>query len=226
VGSVNLSVGPATLDALSLTRSDSSPVVGTALTVGLTVLDEYQNVDIDYSGSQCLALRGASNSPDGTGATYPNHGSGQAGASEVQFIAGLATGADAPSLTLYDSRLVDPWRPTSRAGIFGSAALNVTPGALRTFAVVPGSTIETAGTAFNVRLTALDPYRNVDTNFTGARCVTFSGPDDAPNGAARTIRIRIPVPGVLRPSPSSMVTSTDPISSMSPSLTPKRQISG
>ena len=62
----------------------------------------------------------------------------------------------------------------------------MTPGTLHTFAVIPDATTETAGTPFNVRLTALDQYQNVDTNFTGAQCVTFSGPDNAPNGATPT----------------------------------------
>jgi hypothetical protein len=65
----------------------------------------------------------------------------------------------------------------------GSTMVNITPGTLDTFAVIPDATTQTAGAGFGVRLTGLDLYQNVDTNFTGSQCVTFSGPDQAPNGA-------------------------------------------
>jgi hypothetical protein len=84
---------------------------------------------------------------------------------------------------LYDSQTVDLLATDVPTQHFGSTTINVTPGTLHSFAVIPDSTTETAGSAFNVRLTALDQYQNVDTNFTGAQCVTFSGPHNAPNSA-------------------------------------------
>ena len=51
-------------------------------------------------------------------------------------------------------------------------------------------------------MTALDQYQNVDTNFTGAQCVTFSGPDNAPNGANPSY----PAPGGACATGSSAVT--------------------
>jgi hypothetical protein len=152
--------------------------------VGLTALDQYQNVDTNYTGNECIAFSGASNAPDGTGPSYPGGGSCLSGGSQVTFTAGIASGAEAPSITLNDSQDVDLIATDVPTGSFGSSAIDVTPGALHSFAVIPDSTIQTAGASFNVRLTALDQYQNVDTNFTGAQCITFSGPDNAPNGAA------------------------------------------
>jgi hypothetical protein len=201
-GSLNLTVGPATLDSFTLAPSDTSPVAGNAITVGLTALDQYQNIDTNYTGSQCVTFSGASNAPDGTGAGVPGPGSCTSGGSEVVFLAGIAAGVNAPSITLVDSEPVDLMATDVPSGHFGSTTIDVTPGTLHTFAVVPDSTTETAGTAFNVRLTALDQYQNVDTNFTGVQCVTLSGPDNARNGAIPTY----PVPGGACATGSSAVT--------------------
>ena len=185
-GSLNMTVGPAALDSFTLSPSDASPVAGTTITVGLTALDEYQNVDTNYTGTQCIAFSGASNAPDGTEPSYPSGVPCLSGDSPVDFSAGLATDGAAPSITLYDSQPVDLMATDVPTLHFGSTAIDVTPGTLHSFAVIPDSTTQTAGAPFNVRLTALDQYQNVDTNFTGAQCVTFSGPDNAPNGTAPT----------------------------------------
>lgn len=42
----------------------------------------------------------------------------------------------------------------------------------------------TAGSAFEVTITALSGADTLDAAYTGPQCVTFSGPDDAPGGAA------------------------------------------
>jgi hypothetical protein len=191
-GALNLAVGPANLESFTLTPSDSSPVAGSAFTVGMTALDQYKNVDTNYTGNQCIAFSGASNAPDGTVAGYPASGSCLSGGSQITFTGGLATAGDAPSITLYDSQPVDLLATDVPSLHFGSTTITVNPGTLHSFAVVPDSTTQTAGTVFNVRLTALDPFKNVDTNFTGPQCVTFSGPDNAPNGASPTY----PAPGI------------------------------
>jgi hypothetical protein len=185
-GSVNLSVGPAALDSFSLAPSDSSPVAGNPFSIGITALDQYGNTDTNYSGSQCIAFTGASIAPDGTGPSYLETSNCSSGGTEVTFEGGIASEGNAPSLTLYDSQLVDLIATDVPSQHFGSTSINVSPGTLHSFAVIPDATTETAGASFNVRLTALDQYQNVDTNFTGAQCVTFTGPDNAPNGATPT----------------------------------------
>jgi hypothetical protein len=190
-GALNLTVGPATLDSFTLAPSESSPVAGSTFTIGMTALDQYQNVDTNYTGNQCIAFSGASNAPDGTGAIYPSAGSCASGDSQVAFTAGLATEGDAPSVILYDAGPVDLLATDVPTLHYGSTSITVSPSTLHSFAVIADSATQTAGTHFNVRLTALDQYQNVDTNFTGPQCVTFSGPDNAPNGVTPAY----PVPG-------------------------------
>ena len=45
---------------------------------------------------------------------------------------------------------------------------------------------KTAGTAFNVTLTATTNGTTTDTSYTGSKTITFSGPSDAPSGATPT----------------------------------------
>jgi hypothetical protein len=190
-GLVNLNVGPAALDSFSLAPSNASPLAGNPITVGLTALDQYQNIDTNYAGNECIAFSGASNAPDGTEPSYPTSVSCASGGSPVTFTGGIATDGAAPSITLYDSQPVDLIATDVPSQHFGSTSINVTPGTLNSFAVIPASNTQTAGTAFDVRLTALDPYKNVDTNFTGAQCVTFTGPLNSPSGATPSY----PAPG-------------------------------
>ncbi len=190
-GLVNLSVGPAVLDSFSLAPSNSDPVAGNPITVGITALDQYGNIDSNYTGSECVAFSGASNAPDGTGPSYPGAGSCTAESSEVTFKGGVASGGDAPIIAFYDSQPLDLIATDVPTQHFGSIPINVTPGTLSSFAVIPDSHTVTAGTQFDVRLSALDQYQNVDANFTGPQCITFTGPDPAPSG----ITPIYPVPG-------------------------------
>ena len=201
-GSLNLTVAPAALDSFTLAPSDASPVAGSPITVSLTALDQYQNVDTNYTGSQCMPL--AENpmhlmGPD-RGIQDPVLARREAPKSPSRPESPPAEPPRASLCTI--PRPSTSWRPTSRASHFGSTTIDVTPGTLHSFAVIPDSTTETAGKPFNVRLTALDQYQNVDTNFTGAQCVTFSGPDNAPNGA----KPQYPAPGGACATGSSAVT--------------------
>jgi autotransporter-associated beta strand protein len=45
---------------------------------------------------------------------------------------------------------------------------------------------QTAGTAFNITLTAVDSGNNIDTTFSGSQTVSYSGPGNAPGGATPT----------------------------------------
>ena len=50
----------------------------------------------------------------------------------------------------------------------------------------PATTTPTAGNVFEVTITALDAADALDPAYTGPHCLTFSGPDDAPDGTAPT----------------------------------------
>jgi len=66
---------------------------------------------------------------------------------------------------------------TANSSIIGSATIAVTPApANHLLMVAPATTV--AGMSFDVTITALDPYGNVDTNYTGT--ATFSSSDSDP----------------------------------------------
>ncbi|HYA44807.1 MAG TPA: hypothetical protein VED59_04310 [Acidimicrobiales bacterium] len=52
------------------------------------------------------------------------------------------------------------------------------------FLVVPAAPAVVTRAPFGVAIVALDAAGTVDTAYTGAQCLTFSGPDDAPDEAA------------------------------------------
>jgi len=70
----------------------------------------------------------------------------------------------------------------SAGGAYTSNALtfNVQPAAITTFTVA-NPAAQTAGTSFNLSITATDQYGNANT---GTRCLTFSGPGNSPDGTA------------------------------------------
>ena len=65
-----------------------------------------------------------------------------------------------------------------------SSTFNIVPPALTSFQVVPSTNTPTAGTAFNVTITALDQSGFPFTGLTGAQIIALSGPSNAPNGNA------------------------------------------
>ena len=181
-GSLGLSVGPGSLDSYQLTPSTTTPTAGVPFTVAITALDQYQNIDTNYSGSQCVTFAGGSVAPDGTGPTYPDGSTCAVGDSQVTFDAGLATDGDAPSVTLVVAGPVELLATDVASGDGGSASLTVGNGPFDQFAVIASTATPVAGASFSVRLTAQDQYENLVSTFAGAKCVTFAGPDNAPDG--------------------------------------------
>ena len=125
---------------------------GTSFTVGITALDGYGNTATGYSGSQTLTWSGtaAASSPNNTAPTLPN---------PVTFTCGAAT-ASGIVLTKAQSGAVltvSQGAASGSTGPFNVANKN----ALSSFSVAnPGT--QTAGTSFQVGLTALDQYGNTD----------------------------------------------------------------
>jgi hypothetical protein len=181
-GSLGLSVGPSSLDSYLLSPSTVTPTAGQLFTVSITALDQYQNIDTNYAGSECVAFAGPSVAPGGTGPTYPQGPPCTLGDSPLTFVAGVATGSNAANVTLVVAEPVQLVATDVASGDGGSTSLTVGSGAFAGFAVIPSTATPSAGSPFTVRLTAQDQYQNVVTTYGGAQCVTFSGPDNAPDG--------------------------------------------
>ena len=166
-GSFTVTVGSATKFALST----PSPTAGAAFNETITATDNAGNPVPSYTGSKTLTFSGPSSSPGGTAPTYP---------STVTFTAGVGTA----SITLTNAQSTTL---TATQGLITgtSASFTVAAGSPSKFAVSnPGT--QTSGTAFGVTITAADSFGNTTTGYTGSKSVTFSGPSNAPGGAAPT----------------------------------------
>jgi hypothetical protein len=86
------------------------------------------------------------------------------------------------SITLFEAGTTS--LTVSQGTIAGtSGAFTVQPAAARSF-VLPTPSTQSAGTAFDETVTAVDAYGNTASGWTpGARCVTFSGPSASPDAA-------------------------------------------
>jgi hypothetical protein len=156
--------GLTTTSAFSL--SSPSPTAGSSFTDTVTATDIYGNLTSGYTGSKALVFTGPSNAPNGQAPAYPG---------TVTFTGGIGTA----TITLYDAQTTTLTATfASLTGTSGSFTVN--PGALSKFTVSnPGA--QTAGTPFNVTITALDAWNNTATTYSGSQAIAFSGPSNSPN---------------------------------------------
>jgi hypothetical protein len=164
---------PVTLSSGALSKfvvtAPASATAGTSFSVSMTAEDASGNTVVAYTGSQAITFSGPSNSPGGTAPAYPG---------SVSFSAGLGTA----SVTLYDAQSTTLTAAQGSAtGTSGSVV--VAAGANHQIAA-SASSPQTAGTAFNVTLTAQDSWGNVPGTLSGTKNVSFSGPANSPNGSA------------------------------------------
>ena len=179
-----VSVPASHLSSLSLVPSSSSPSAGSTFTVAVTATDQYGAVDRNYTGSQCLTFAGASNAPSGNSPIYPVQGLACPNGSLVTFDHGVASGPQAPSVTLFNEQATTLSATDDLTQVAGSTDLNVGPGAFASLQLAPSTATPVAGPSFSVALSALDRYGNIDTNYSGAQCLDFTGAASAPDGTA------------------------------------------
>ena len=95
----------------------------------------------------------------------------------VAKFAGCSISQPGNGYTLVASDTTNPAVLTATSGPF-----NIVTPALTSFKVVPASNTQTAGTAFNVTITALDQSGYTFPGFTGSQAIAFTGPATSPNG--------------------------------------------
>ena len=183
--STSFTVNPSTLASFAWSGySTTSPTAGTPFTATISALDAYGNAPSGgyISANSCVTFSGPSNSPDANAPVYPAQGGCAAGQSSLSFnSSGQATGV---TFTLYDAQTTTitatSVTPSGKTGV--STSLTVGANSAASFVVTnPGS--QTAGTAFNLSLKALDSYGNTATGFTGSQAISFSGPSNSPNSS-------------------------------------------
>ena len=151
----------------------SEQEAGVAFNVTLTATDEYANIITGYAGAKTLVWSGPANAPSGQAPEYP------AAATSVTFSEGVGT---ATALKLYDSQSAT--LKVKEGAIEGvSVAFTVKAAAAASFSL-PTPAEQTAGTAFNETVTALDAWHNTAKSYAGTKTLAWSGPANAPNGQA------------------------------------------
>lgn len=177
-GSLSNGAGLAVTVKAAATKKFSVPApaeqeAGVAFNVTLTATDEWGNKTIGYAGAKTLTWSGPANAPNGQAPEYP------ASASTVAFTEGVGTAAQ---VKLYDAQSTT--LKAKEGAIEGtSGSFTVKAGSASSFSV-PAQSERTAGTAFNVTVTALDTWHNTAKSYAGTKTLVWSGPSSSPSGQA------------------------------------------
>ena len=182
---LSVTVSPLGISALSLAAASTTPTAGAADNLTVTAKDTYGNTATSYNATLSLSFSGATV----IGAFTPSvtNSSGVAvnfgTATALSFVNGVAsvTGSTNGAMTLYR---VETANISATGGGYTTNAVSVTvgPGPIASF-TIPNPGTRTAGTAFSLALSAFDSYGNAS-NFSGSRCLTFSGASASPNNVA------------------------------------------
>jgi hypothetical protein len=162
--------------SLAVTLSSDSTSAGTPVTVRSIAALVGGTVDPTYNGTKSISWSGLTNSSLGQVPSYPS--------TSITFTDGTAalTGAGS-TFTSYDAGPATLTASDAGAvAVAGSVAVTVDPAGASSFALRAPAT-QSAGARFDETITALDPYGNTVTDFSGAQAVSFYGPSDSPGGA-------------------------------------------
>ncbi|MBD3290545.1 hypothetical protein GF337_17200, partial [candidate division KSB1 bacterium] len=139
------SISHAELDHLSF-GTVSNQIAGTPFTLTISALDAYNNIVTSFTSSGTLSDRTGTISPTSTN----------------NFIAGEWTGNVTISSTYNNNTIT----VTAGGDAGTSNSFDVLPGSIDRFQFSSISSPKTAGTAFNITITAYDANNNIVTNFT------------------------------------------------------------
>ena len=182
---LSVTVSPIAVSKLLLAAATTTPAAGAADNLTITAQDTYGNTVTSYTATLGLTFTGANT----IGVFHPtvSNSTGTAvnfGTSTlISFTNGVATvtGSNNGVMRLYRA---EPASISATGGGFTTNAISVTvsSGTPSSF-TIPTPTRRTAGTPFNLTLTATaDAYGNASTSYTGTQCIVFSGPTASPNG--------------------------------------------
>lgn len=171
------------LDHFLVSAASTNPTAGAADNLTITAKDSAGHTVTSYAGDRTLTFAGAAaigsfqpTVTDKSGAAQP-FGT----AEQITFASGVATvsGSNNGVLTLYKAE--SPTITVSDGTHTGSTSVTVSDAGIDSFLVGnPGTQI--AGNSFQLGIIAKDAYGNTATSYTGTKCVTFSGPSNAPKG--------------------------------------------
>ena len=183
--SAQVATGAAT--HLVLAPTTTTPTAGAADNLTITAKDAANNTVTSYSGTKRLTFSGAStigakhpivSAEDGTPTAF--------GASEsITFSSGVASvsGQGNGVMTLYKAETASIKVGDGTIDNGSGVSVTVSPGAVSGFAL-SAPAAQTAGSPFNVTLTATDAFGNTVPSYTGKQTISFSGPSSSPSGEA------------------------------------------
>jgi hypothetical protein len=166
----SFTVSPAGAASFSV-PTPSTQTAGSPFEATLTALDAYGNTATGYAGSKTIAFSGPGTSPNGKAPVYP---------ASVSFASGVGT---AKAITLYNASATTTLTAKEGSVSGSSSSFTVSPASAASFSVPTPST-QTAGTAFNLTITAKDGFGNTATGYAGSMPIAFSGPLTSPGGEA------------------------------------------
>jgi hypothetical protein len=183
--SVQVLTGPAT--HLLLMPATTSPTAGAANALTVTAKDASNNTVTSYVGTKSLTFGGPSNAGSSQPTVTDSSGTAVSfGAAEtIDFSNGAASASGTSNgvMTLYKAETVKITVSDGTIGNGSGVSVTVSPASASSF-TVPTPSTQTAGTAFEASLTALDAYGNTATGYAGNKTIAFSGPANSPNGKA------------------------------------------
>lgn len=183
---VTVSFGSAT--HLVLEAASATPSAGEADNLTITAKDASNNTVRSYTGTHTLLFEGASESSSGSKpAVVDKSGTSKlfGQATEITFTEGKATVASSKNgvMKLYKAETAHVVVKEGSLSNGTGLALTVKAAATSKFALTAPSEA-TAGSPFNVTVTATDAYGNAATSYSGAKTLAWSGPASSPNGHA------------------------------------------
>jgi hypothetical protein len=170
VGQAAITVSPAATSSFSLS-TPSAQSAGVAFNETVTALDAYGNTAIGFSGLQPIVFGGLSDSPDGHAPGYPP---------SMIFTDGVGT------TSITDSDAETATLTATQGGVTGASGTFTVSAASAYSFVLPTPSTQSAGTAFDEIVAAVDVYGNAASGFEGPQTVAFTGPSDSPDGIAPT----------------------------------------
>jgi len=179
-------VHPAPLDHFGVTAAGGgaipAQIAGSGFGVDITAYDEFGNVLDAGPNAYIGTVDVSSNRTCSVGCVQT--GAFTAGVLGGHSVTLTQTGTDSV-VKVVDHGGTYGTDPSGTSAAFEVGPFAVDPAPIDHFGVTPSTVTPTAGTGFTVDLTAYDAYGNVvgsgPNNYTGTKCITFSGPANSPN---------------------------------------------
>jgi hypothetical protein len=152
----------------------SSQTAGAAFNVTVTAQDMANNTVADFCGTVTLTQTGGTAGGDGPPKVGVHIKNTAVNTDDSYTFVAAENGVHTFSVTAYTAETITKFTASSGGKSGDSGAVDVKFGALDHFKVESASP-QTAGTAFNVTVTAQDAWNNTKTDFVGATALTQTG---------------------------------------------------